>query len=107
MKPGDLAQLAPSLDMAMASKHACPLPLGHPERTVRIERGQTLVVIEVQTLPKFTPLREQAAEYKNEQGSWIQSNPGRSGLGNDVVVLAGDQLVHIREGLIRIVGEGE
>lgn len=87
MKPGDLAQLAPALDMAMASKHACPLPLGHPERTVRIERGQTLVVIEVQALPKFSV--------------------ERTALGNDVVVLAGDQLVHIREGLIRIVGEGE
>ena len=87
MKPGDLAQLAPALDSAMASKHACPLPLGHPERTVRIERGQTLVVIEVQALPKFSV--------------------ERTALGNDVVVLAGDQLVHIREGLIRIVGEGE
>ena len=103
MKPGDLAQLAPSLDMAMASKHACPLPLGHPERTVRIERGQTLVVIEVQDIPKFTPLRE--VHEKNEGGMRVR--PGRSGLGNDVVVLAGDQLVHIREGLIRIVGEGE
>lgn len=87
MKPGDLAQLVPALDSAMASKHACPLPLGHPERTVRIERGQTLVVIEVQALPKFSV--------------------ERTALGNDVVVLAGDQLVHIREGLIKIVGEGE
>ena len=87
MKPGDLAQLAPALDSAMASKHACPLPLGHPERTVRIERGQTLVVIEVQALPKFSV--------------------ERTALGNDVVVLAGDQIVHIREGLIKIVGEVE
>jgi hypothetical protein len=87
MKPGDLAQLVPALDSAGASKHACPLPLGHPERTVRIVRGQTLVVIEVQALPKFSV--------------------ERTALGNDVVVLAGDQLVHIREGLIRVVGEGE
>ena len=93
MKPGDLAQLAPALDMAMASKHACPLPLGHPERTVRIERGQTLVVIEVQDIPKFTPMGKQEKT--------------TTALGNDVVVLAGDQLVHIREGLIRVVGEGE
>ena len=88
MKRGDLAQLVPSLDMAMASKHAYPLSLGHPDPTVRIERGQILVVIEVQTLPKFSVART-------------------AGLGNDVVVLAGDQIVHIREGLIRVVGEGE
>ena len=104
MKPGDLAQLAPSLGMALASKHACPLPLGHPERTVRIERGQTLVVIEVQDVPNLTPLH---AVYENKRGAKVKGPPERAGLGNDVVVLAGDQLVHIREGLIRVVGEGE
>ena len=104
MKPGDLAQLAPSLDMAMASKHAYPLSLGHPDPTVRIERGQILVVIEVQDVPNLTPLW---AVYENKRGAKVKGPPERAGLGNDVVVLAGDQLVHIREGLIKIVGEGE
>lgn len=104
MKQGDLARLAPGVESVNAAKHACPLPMGHPERTVVIERGQTLVVIEVQGIPNFTPLR---AVYENKQGAIVKGRPRRAGLGNDVVVLAGDQLVHIREGLIKIVGEEE